>query len=242
MLLQELFPLVDESLLSDILTQTDSINEAVEKVLNMRCLLDSNHPSVSCSAGPSGISKIDGVLFCEGDLIFPQTYSKEKLLFEYSSRLMNPLKSIDLFVNRNNLMRTALSFYKNCKLHPERLQCELIVEFENEEGIDAGALRFEFFENIFREINDTMFEGKEIRRVPKKDSNMEQHYELIGMMIGHSILQGGPGFPCLCPPAFNYILYGDKERALECLPSLEDIPQNAATVGTIDLISEVCKM
>ena len=75
----------------------------------------------------------------------------------------------------------------------------------------------------------------------KKDANMEQNFELVGMMIGHSILQGGPGFSCLCPPAFNYLLYGDKERALECLPSLEDIPQNAATVSTIDLNSEVCK-
>lgn len=241
MLLQELFPLVDQSILSDIIKECGSVNEAVEKVLSMKCLLDSNRASVSSGAGPSGTSKIDGVLFCEADLIFPQSYSKEKLLCEYSSRLMNPLRSIDLFVNRDSLMRTALTFYKNCKLHPERLQCELIIEFENEEGIDAGALRFEFFENIFREINDAMFEGEEKRRVPKKDANMEQNFELVGMMIGHSILQGGPGFSCLCPPAFNYLLYGDKERALECLPSLEDIPQNTATVRIIDLISEVCK-
>ena len=58
-------------------------------------------------------------------------------------------------------------------------------------------------------------------------------------MIAHSILQGGPGFPGLCPATFSFMLYMDKERPLEELPSAGDIPKNVATIGLLSLINEV---
>ena len=57
-------------------------------------------------------------------------------------------------------------------------------------------------------------------------------------MIAHSIVQGGPTFCCLCPAVYSYMVYGSKERALEELPSAEDIPRNAATSGICSLIEE----
>ena len=58
-------------------------------------------------------------------------------------------------------------------------------------------------------------------------------------MIAHSIMLGGPSFPCLCPAVFSFLLFGDKKKALEELPSVKDIPKNNATIGIINLIQEV---
>jgi len=43
---------------------------------------------------------------------------------------------------------------------PDKLKCELCIEFINEEGIDGGALKREFFE-LLKELNANLFEGQE---------------------------------------------------------------------------------
>ena len=96
---------------------------------------------------------------------------------------------------------------------PEELKYELRVDFINEDRIDAGALRREFFELLLKQLIADMFEGLENRRIPKKDSSLEQMFHTAGIIIAHSILQGGPGLPCLCPAAYHYLLHLDKEKA-----------------------------
>lgn len=46
----------------------------------------------------------------------------------------------ELRVHRDRIWRTALGFYKNALHNRQRLQYEFRVEFDGEEGIDAGAL------------------------------------------------------------------------------------------------------
>ena len=83
----------------------------------------------------------------------------------------------------------------------------LAVNFVNsgELGSHAGALKKEFFEDVLREVNNQLFEGKDGRRVPKKDVGLEILFEVAGVLLGHSILQGGPAFPCLSAPIFDYL-------------------------------------
>ena len=50
------------------------------------------------------------------------------------------------------------------------------------------------------------FEGASDRRLPKKGWGMEYSLEMAGTMIAHSIAQGGPGFPVLCPPVYKYMI------------------------------------
>lgn len=164
--------------------------------------------------------------------------SKSGLLQEHRAKFRSE-KFFDLVINRDKLWRSALSFYKNCRHRPERLFYALRIEFDGEEGVDAGALRREFFQGLMKEMNDKLFEGALTRRVPKRDSNIENNFQSAGMMIGHSVMQGGPSFPCLCPALFSVLLFGDKDKALEELPSVNDIPRNAATFGLISLIEEV---
>ena len=38
---------------------------------------------------------------------------------------------------------------------------------------------------------------------------MSGMFEMVGKMIAHSLVQGGPGFPCLALPCFYYLVTGD---------------------------------
>ena len=44
----------------------------------------------------------------------------------------------------------------------------LVVEFVGEEGVDAGAIRGDFFEQLMVEIDNQLFEGDHFRRILKK--------------------------------------------------------------------------
>ncbi len=48
----------------------------------------------------------------------------------------------------------------------------------------------------------------------------------------------GPGLTCLCPPLFEYILFGSKEDCLEHEKpvTVDDIPLNAGTEVLINFI------
>lgn len=133
----------------------------------------------------------------------------------------------------DKLWQSAVCFYKSAKLKPHKLRKELVIEFDKsgEVGADSGALRREFFEDALRQADIHLFEGEDARRVMKKDWGMELLYEVAGMLICHSILQEGPGLPCLSPATFDYISNSDN-----CCPLKDDIPLNIATHELITFI------
>ena len=64
---------------------------------------------------------------------------------------------------------------------------------------------------------------------------------MAGVVLAHSLLQGGPGFPVLHPGiiyAHLSIKMVDAEAIIEH-PCAEDLPLNAATLDTRDLINKV---
>ena len=46
-----------------------------------------------------------------------------------------------------------------------------MVCFSDEEGLDAGAIKTEFFELLLKEINLRLFEGQELSQLPVRDSS-----------------------------------------------------------------------
>lgn len=146
---------------------------------------------------------------------------------------------IEIVINRDRFWRNGLNFYKNSLSNKKRLLQDFHVEFEGEEGIDAGALKLDFFELMLQEINYQLFTGLPTRRIPKKDWALEGMFEIAGVIIAHSIIHGGPSFPCLCPAVFDYIIYGEIDRALSGL-SVKDIPLNAATSPLLQFLEKVC--
>ena len=69
---------------------------------------------------------------------------------------------------------------------------------------------------------------------------MEPELEMAGAAVAYSLLLGGPGFPILHPAVYAHLAIRpvDPERVSDH-PSAKDIPLNAATVDTKDLIEKV---
>ena len=136
-----------------------------------------------------------------------------------------------------HLWMGAVAFYKRAKMKPELLRKDLCIQFDatGECGSDGGALRREFFEDILKEANSRLLEGDECHRVLKKDWGMEPMYEIMGMMVAHSILLGGPGLPCLSPCMYQYMC-GHSEAYY---PTIDDIPLNLATYDLKKFIEQV---
>ena len=57
-------------------------------------------------------------------------------------------------------------------------------------------------------------------------------------MVAHSVLLGGPGFPCILPAMVEWMVDPSKDL-LEDFPSVQDIPLNAANESLIDFITKV---
>ena len=63
---------------------------------------------------------------------------------------------------------------------------------------------------------------------------------MAGAAIGHSILLGGPAFPVLHPTIYSSLVGRVVDPAdIEDLPCSDDIPLNAATADTKNLITKV---
>jgi len=159
----------------------------------------------------------------------------------HCNKVLDPSAEYVLSVDRSTpekLWQSAVCFYKSAMTKPDKLRKEMVIQFDatGEVGADSGALRHEFFEDALYQGNLRLFEGENDRRVVKKDWGLEILCEIFGMLMGHSIIQGGPGFPCLSPCMFQYLA---TEVIDECLPIKEDIPLNIATHDLLTFIEEV---
>ena len=136
------------------------------------------------------------------------------LLQRHADKIINQSAEYTLSVNRttsDNLWLSLTAFYKSAKLKPEKLRKQLVIQYSEtgEIGADSGALRKEFFEDGLKEVNNRLFEGKKMSRVPKKDCNLEYELEIAGCLLAHSVLQGGPGIPVMSEAVYGYLVSGD---------------------------------
>ena len=221
--LREMFPRIDSSRIEEVL-MLYGVEEGVGVLLE---------ESAEEDATATGRSL---------DLNLPIQSSLQTILFELAHRTMDHAGELSLKINKETLWQQALSFYKELKSDENKLHKDINVEFMGEEGSDAGALKITFFEMMIREINGELFEGKEDRRIPKKDWGLEGVMEIAGVIIGHSIMCGGPGFDCL-HPAFYYMLHSGvtthEAVPSEFIPSVDDIPESMAYCELLELIQQV---
>lgn len=154
--------------------------------------------------------------------------SIESLVADFSSNV-DDNQSYTLCIDREELWRGALAFYKKALSDKTLLLKDLIIVFKGEEGLDAGAMKVEFFELLLTEIHQRLFEGSQSSKLPVRDSTKGFLLKLAGVIISHSILQGGPAFPVLSPAIYHQLVADDPLNVLAHL-SLEDIPRTAGKV------------
>ena len=68
-----------------------------------------------------------------------------------------------------------------------------------------------------------------------KSWDADKEFQMAGIIASHSILLGGPGFNCLHPLMYNWMINPSK-KPMENLPTAND---TAANVDLIELISKV---
>ena len=89
-------------------------------------------------------------------------------------------------------------------------------------AIDTGGVLRQVFSEVFLSLanNECMkhiFTGEQFRKVPVFSNELVVNgfFEVLGKMISHSLVQGGPGFPYLSPAIYWYLATGDLQVALD---------------------------
>ena len=157
-----------------------------------------------------------------------------QVLTEFRSQV-KPEEEINITVERDNIWCNVLAFYK--KSDKERLRKKLVVAFEGEDGVDAGALAAEFFQLALDQVKKRLFQGKPERVLPIKDSTKAHLFFIAGVIVAHSLLQNGPSFPCLCPALYDYLVGRRDDVPIHVRN--DDIPLTADTEAVLDLIKQL---
>lgn len=165
-------------------------------------------------------------------------HSLEALLHAHSLEVMDQDSEYALGVDcssEDRLWLSAVSFYKGALVRKEKLKKQLVVSFTEtgEVGADSRALRKEFFEDALKEANRRLFDGEDDNHIPKKDYTLKVLFELAGMLVAHSVLQEGPGLPCLSEAIYDFITTG------KCHPNKADVPLNLSTTELLTFIDKV---
>ncbi|PFX11272.1 hypothetical protein AWC38_SpisGene25106, partial [Stylophora pistillata] len=151
---------------------------------------------------------------------FPSTERKPLCLSDILSKLRNEMNngSEKLKVDEDDIVSDVLHYYKESEFNPrKRVPISLNVRV----AIDTGGILRQVFSDVFSALAENkdglhLFKGAAKRKVPVF-TNMHVLtgiFEVLGKIIAHSIIQNGPGFPCLAPVIYSYISSGDLECVL----------------------------
>lgn len=228
--LQDLFPDATKQQLDECIASATSVEDAANTLADLT--------DIGCSELP------ELPLVTDIGKSSPQVKSPSNLLM-FLSDFIGKTKIPgfeEITVSRDSIWLDSLKYYKRKVGDPSGLAKNLEVTFKDEEGLDGGAMRNEFFQLLMAEAQKKLFEGDEWRLVPVKDSSKLFLFRILGMIIVHVILQGGPLYtiPPLAPSIVDSLTGESKETASTSL-SKHHVPLNAATEALHDLIEELDK-
>ena len=165
----------------------------------------------------------------------------QQILKNHAEKIIDSYSDQKFQVEREEIRRSCLAFYKMGLKDHGRLKKNLFVEFigSGEHGIDGGALKLEFFNLCMEEARLRLFEGDPNKLIPRRGIGSKGiQFEIAGGLIAHSVLQGGPGFPYLAE-WFVDLLFEDDTSNTVCLISKDHIPKNAMTEKLLDLVEKL---
>ena len=92
------------------------------------------------------------------------------------------------------------------------------VLYREQAAADTGGVIRQFYTQLLNAISNTFFQG-ETHRSPIYDSEVVASgiMKLVGTIIVHSILQGGPGFPVSSLAVYHYLAKGDVQEAVRSM-------------------------
>ena len=135
-----------------------------------------------------------------------------------------------------DLFEEALVFYKHPSFDP---RMPLRISFKGQPAIDTGGLTRQFFSDVLKSFacQDVfqLFTGPPNRLRPAYSPQVLPLMKLLGLVLGHSLLHEGPGFPFFAPFVYWYLVTGSEERSLPYVQIEEDL---SCTTGIV--VNQVC--
>ena len=120
-----------------------------------------------------------------------------------------------LRVDEEDLLNDAITYYKDSDFNPAK---KLRIVYTNQPAADTGGVVRQFYTQLLATITDSFFQGQEYRSpIYNSDTVASGLMKLVGSIIVHSILQGGPGVPIFSPGIYYYLAKGNMEEALKGL-------------------------
>ena len=125
-----------------------------------------------------------------------------------------------LKVDEEDVVIDLLQYYKSTKFDPK---IPIAIRFRSQPGVDSGGLLRQAYTTAFEAIAHNkvlhtlrLFTGQPNRLTPLYSSEnlLTQIFETLAKMVGHSLIQDGPGFSFLVPSIYWYIATGDLNEAV----------------------------
>ena len=82
-----------------------------------------------------------------------------------------------------------------------------------------------------------LFEGENLKLIPGRGDSIS--YTIFGMVVSHSILNGGPGWYFLQPWFYEAIAGEDDQEKLPEQMTVEDIPLNSSSSNLVDFLKNM---
>lgn len=142
--------------------------------------------------------------------------SASDILTELRKQMQHPPQKLN--VDKEDLLSDAVCYYKDPDFDPRK---RIRVCSKHQVALDTGGVLRQFYSDVFVALSQNgdhlkLFEGEAKRRLPlfRSEHVVSGIFEIVGKMIAHSLVQGGPGFPYLAPVVYSYISTGDLQAAL----------------------------
>ena len=123
-----------------------------------------------------------------------------------------------LKVDPEDQVMDVYSYYKSADFDA---LVPISVFVKGQRAVDAGGVLRQVFDEVFVTLSNNegikhIFTGEPYRKVQVLSNGLVVNgfFEILGEMISHSLVQGGPGFPYLSPSIYWYLATGDLQTAL----------------------------
>lgn len=137
-------------------------------------------------------------------------------------------------VDEDDVLNNALAYCKDGKFDAKK---KLRVIYKGQPAADTGGVTRQVFTQVLQEMSQQFFHGDTFK-TPIYNSNIVVSgiMKLVGTIIAHSILQGGPGLPVFSPSVYYYLATGDFDAAVQMI-SVSDY-----TVSTKHFIDQASRL
>lgn len=124
-----------------------------------------------------------------------------------------------LKVDEEDLLNDAMAYYKDLNFNPKS---RLRIVYRGQPAADTGGVSRQFYSQLMHIISEEFFHGDSCKSpIYNPDIVASGLMKLVGTMIVHSILQGGPGLPVFSESVYHYLATGEIESAVQKM-SLND--------------------